>query len=150
MVDLVGTCPLDFWEEWIAEGDAAGDPPTGEEWGWFTSHRDAQLIKPGDRLYIVAHGRVRGYAPVTRIERTGEGWAICRKAGAVACTIKAIVPGFRGLLVRWWEREDELPFPAWKTEGVTTAEQRRRMAREEKLRREAFINPGFDFGGERE
>lgn len=28
----VGTCPKDFWEEWIAEGDAAGDPETGEEW----------------------------------------------------------------------------------------------------------------------
>lgn len=24
MVDLVGTCPKDFWEEWIAEGDPAG------------------------------------------------------------------------------------------------------------------------------
>jgi len=38
MVDLVGTCPKGFWEEWIAEGDAAGDPATGEEWGWFTEH----------------------------------------------------------------------------------------------------------------
>lgn len=35
MADLVGTCPKDFWEEWIAEGDAAGDPETGEEWGWY-------------------------------------------------------------------------------------------------------------------
>ena len=32
--DLVGTCPKGFWLEWIAEGDAAGDAPTGEEWGW--------------------------------------------------------------------------------------------------------------------
>jgi len=38
MVDLVGTCPKGFWEEWIAEGDADGDPETGEEWGWFTEH----------------------------------------------------------------------------------------------------------------
>ena len=26
MSDLVGTCPKDFWLEWIAEGDAAGEP----------------------------------------------------------------------------------------------------------------------------
>lgn len=37
MADLVGTCPKDFWEEWLAEGDAAGDPPTGQEWGWYTA-----------------------------------------------------------------------------------------------------------------
>jgi hypothetical protein len=37
MVDLVGTCPKDFWREWIAEGDAAGEPESGEEWGWFMS-----------------------------------------------------------------------------------------------------------------
>ena len=35
MVDLVGTCPKGFWADWIAEGDAAGDPATGEEYGWW-------------------------------------------------------------------------------------------------------------------
>lgn len=38
MSNLVGTCPKDFWAEWLAEGDAAGEPPTGQEYGWYTGH----------------------------------------------------------------------------------------------------------------
>lgn len=110
MVDLVGTCPKDFWEEWIAEGDAAGEPETGEEWGWFTRHSYRSLIKPGERFYVVAHGKLRGYAPVTGMW----GGAIVRKGDAVAVTIDEPIPGFRGLRKRWWQREDERPFPNWK------------------------------------
>lgn len=111
MVDLVGTCPKDFWREWIAEGDAAGEPETGEEWGWYTSHSFRRLILPGDRFYVVAHGRLRGYASVTQVT----AGAICRRGGAVACTIAEPVPGFRGLRKRWWLRADEKLFPDWKT-----------------------------------
>jgi len=114
MVDLVGTCPKDFWEEWIAEGDAAGEPETGEEWGWFTEHSYRELIVPGDRFYVVAHGRLRGYAIVTS-KLPG---AIVRKGGAVACTIPDMIPGFRGLRKRWWHRDSEKPFPDWKTAGL--------------------------------
>jgi hypothetical protein len=110
MVDLVGTCPKDFWHEWIAEGDAAGEPETGEEWGWFTNHARIRLIKPGDRFYVVAHGKLRGCAPVVRVERG----CIVRKGGAVACTITEPIPGFRGLVVRSWPRAIERPFPDWK------------------------------------
>lgn len=119
MADLVGTCPKDFWEEWIAEGDAAGDPYTGEEWGWFTRSGLAAKIKAGDRFYVVAHGRLRGWAPVTRVQSPKDGWddsgwVICRRGDAVACTVPFAIPGFRGLRERWWKREDEIPFPDWK------------------------------------
>jgi hypothetical protein len=116
MVDLVGTCPKDFWCEWIAEGDAAGDPATGEEWSWWTEHSLITKIEPGDRFYVVAHGKLRGWAPVTRIHRPTMlgGGAICRAGGGVACTIPEPIPGFRGLRVRWWKREDEVPFENWK------------------------------------
>jgi len=115
MTDLVGTCPKDFWEEWIAEGDAVGDPVTGEEWAWYTSHSLARDIKPGDRFYVVAHGKLRGWAPVTRVEVIDyHSYAICRRGDAVACTIAEPIPGFRGLRVRWWKREDEIDFPNWK------------------------------------
>lgn len=110
MVDLVGTCPKWFWEEWIAEGDAAGEPETGEEWGWYTRHSFRSLILPGDRFYVVAHGKLRGFAPVTAVR----GGAICRKGSGVACTIAEPVPGFRGLRKRWWPREAEVPFPEWR------------------------------------
>ena len=121
MTDLVGTCPKGFWEEWIAEGDAAGDPETGEEWGWYTGHSFWRLIKPGDRFYVVAHGKLRGYAPVTRVQYSviyqtpSASGCICREGNAVACTIDEPIPGFRGLRKRWWSREIERPFPDWKT-----------------------------------
>lgn len=114
MVDLVGTCPMDFWDEWIAEGDAAGDPETGEEWGWYTRAPLIRKIRPGDRFYVVAHGKLRGYAPVTRVTPGHIG----RRGGAVAVTIAAFIPGFRGLRERWWRRDDEIPFPDWKTPGA--------------------------------
>lgn len=117
MVDLVGTCPMTFWSEWIAEGDAAGDPYTGEEWGWFTRHHLIYQIEPGDRFYVVAHGKLRGWAPVTGIlkNEAGQRVAIGRRGGAEAVTIDEEIPGFRGLRVRWWTREQERPFPDWKT-----------------------------------
>ena len=110
MSDLVGTCPKDFWEEWIAEGDAAGEPNSGQEWGWYTNSAIIRRINVGYRFYVVAHGRLRGYAPVTRV---GDG-VICRRGGAVACTIDEPIPGFRGLRRVWWKREQEKPFPEWR------------------------------------
>src|SRR5208282_3823533 len=115
-MDLVGTCPKDFWLEWIAEGDAAGDPSTGQEWGWYTRSRTAKLIRPGDRFYVVALMKLRGWAPVTRVQDTGDGdFVICRRGNAVACTIDLPIPGFQGLRPIWWSRKQEKPFPDWRT-----------------------------------
>ncbi|HEY3499639.1 MAG TPA: hypothetical protein VGK73_33340 [Polyangiaceae bacterium] len=117
MSDLVVTVPKGLWLDWIHEGDAVGEPPTGEEWGFFLggSRPDARA---GDRLYIVAHERLRGFAPITRVMRTDRGWAICRNHGAVACTIPETIKGFRGWRKRWWDLSSEVPFPRWKTENV--------------------------------
>jgi hypothetical protein len=104
-----------FWPQWIAEGDAAGEPYTGEEWGFFLGGAKPP-IGPGDRLYIVALGKLRGYAPVTALKRSVDGrWAICRRGGAVAVTIAEGIKGFRGFRHRWWDRVIEKPFPDWKT-----------------------------------
>lgn len=121
MPDLVGTCPKDFWEEWIKEGDAASTNGivypsiTGEEWSWYTKHPLARDINPGDRFYVVAYGKLRGWAPVTRIGIIDyHSYEICRRGNAVACTIMEIIPGFRGLRIRWWNREEEIQFENWK------------------------------------
>ena len=118
-MDLVGTCPMKEWEEWIAEGDAAGTPETGVEYSWYTRDRQAAKMSPGDRFYVVAHGRLRGYAPVVEVETwyDGKSFAIVRKGNAVACTIDAPCPGFRGLRRPWWRREDEKPFTDWRAVG---------------------------------
>jgi hypothetical protein len=116
MVDLVGTCPKLFWEDWIAEGDAAGEVESGEEWAWFTASPVAARVRVGERFYVVAHGRLRGWASVTRVAvlAGGREWAICRRGGAVACTVPLVIPGFRGLRVRWWDRSAEVAFPDWR------------------------------------
>lgn len=118
MPDLVGTCPKGFWQEWIEEGDPAGALESGEEWGWWTKHSLAATIQPGERFYVVAHGRLRGYALVTRVMKEGPSWVICRRGGAVACTLATPIAGFRGLEKRWWDRAVEQSFPDWKTAGV--------------------------------
>jgi hypothetical protein len=122
MADLVGTCPRNFWNSWVLEGDAAGTPETGDEWAWWTRSKLVMKLKPGDRFYVVAHGKLRGWAPVVNIIQTEHGmgdgifvpeWGICRRGGAVACTIPEAIPGFRGLRKRWWKRDQEIAFPDW-------------------------------------
>ena len=114
---LVVTVPKWFWPEWIAEGDPAGSPESGEEWGYSVGVRPP--INAGDRLYIVSHGLLRGYAPVTRVVTDhARRWHIRCRGNAVACTIDQPVHGFRGFRKIWWKPEDEKPFPDWKTKGI--------------------------------
>lgn len=117
MADLVVTVPMDLWRGWIAEGDAVGEPDSGEEWGFYLGGGKPD-IQPGERVYVVAHGRLRGYAPLTRLARANGQWVLCRRGGAVAVTLAEPIPGFRGWRRRWWERWRESEFPAWRTDGV--------------------------------
>lgn len=117
MADLVVTCPKHLWRDWIAEGDAAGEPYTGEEWGWYLGG-SRPPISPGDRLYVVAWGLLRGYAPVTRVVQTDRGWCICRRGNAMPKTIDKTIHGFRGWRRRWWEMDDEEWFDDWRWQGV--------------------------------
>ena len=97
-------------------GDPAGTDWSGEEWGWWTQHHLAAKAVPGARFYIVAWGKLRGWAPITRLHRdiTGRPVCICREGNAIACTIAEPIPGFQGLRERWWQRETEMPFPDWR------------------------------------
>lgn len=123
MPDVVVTVPKAIWFDWIAEGDAAGERPTGSEWGFYVYGAPPQ-IQPGERVYIVAHGRLRGYAPLTRCVVRGREVVLCRKANAVAVTIPRPIVGFRGWRYMDWKRNEEIPFPNWKTEGVAVSRSR--------------------------
>lgn len=124
MTDLVVTIPRQRWPQWLAEGDCAGDDRQSKwEWGFALGRGGVQPpIEPGERLYILAHGHIRGYAHVTRVAFVKGAWAIYRRQDSHAVTIAGTLSGFPGWRRRWWERKDEIAFPDWKTEGVFYAD----------------------------
>ncbi len=104
-----------MWGSWIDEGDAVGTLETGEEWGFRVGRRKPRIY-PGHKLYIVAFGKLRGYAPVLRVawNEYEKSWMICRRGNAVAVTIPHKITGFRGFRNRWWDEKSEIDFPDWK------------------------------------
>jgi hypothetical protein len=114
MSDLVVTVPQGRWKEWIAEGDLPDQAWDGTyEYSFYVSQ--APDIRPGERVYIAALGKLRGYAPLVRVDRTPNGgYALVRRGGAVAVTIPKPIRGFRGCRARWWDRAAEVPFPDWR------------------------------------
>lgn len=137
MGDIVVTVPKTFTHPaapgkrglaaWIGEGDAAPDPWSGEVWG-FTVWGGRPPIVPGERVYIVCEGKLRGYSPLVGLDfdhgpqgcedvatATYGQWILLRGGDAVAVTIADPIRGFRGWRKRWWVRDEEIPFPNWKT-----------------------------------
>lgn len=113
MGDVVVTVPKSFGlDTWIAEGDAAGDEWSGEEWHFYLGGNPPN-IRPGERVYVFYNGKLRGYAPLVRIERYGGSYALVRHNGAQAVTIPEYVRGFQGFRYRWWDTAIETPFPGW-------------------------------------
>lgn len=114
MGDIVVTVPMNFIDPfgsgkhglagWCAEGDCAGEEWSGIEWE-FTVGGPKPHIVPGDRVYVVCEYRLRGYAPLIRIDEIRNRWALVRGGGAVAVTIPKRVVGFRGWRRRWWDCE---------------------------------------------
>ena len=118
MADVVVTVPKGQWQAWIAEGDLPGQPDTCERWE-FTTGGGIPNIRAGERVYIVAHGKLRGYASLVTVKIYTLGRiGLVRSGGAVAVTIDAPIRGFQAWRYRWWDRGLERPFPEWKTEGV--------------------------------
>ena len=121
-MDVVVTVPKNFRHPcapgriglaaWIAEGDAAGHPWSGTEWD-YTTYGAPPKIEPGDRVYVVCEGRLRGFAPLIRLIVDGRCLSFIRGGGAVAVTIRDGIVGFRGWRYRWWDRTEEMPFPEW-------------------------------------
>lgn len=113
--DVVVTVPRDRWDAWLCEGDLPGQTETGEDWHYYCGGSPPLHLPKGSRVYVVAGGRLRGYAPLVRIERLGKGsFAFVRRGGAVAVTISESIQGFRGWRHRWWDRADEVPFLGWR------------------------------------
>lgn len=112
MSDVVVTVPAGIWEHWLAEGDCVGDSETGKEWS-FWSYGNPCITK-GERVYVVARKKLRGYAPLICVYRDKGEIAFVRGGDAVAVTIDKEIRGFRGWRYRWWERSVERSFLEWK------------------------------------
>lgn len=120
MSDVVVTVPKGLWSEWLEEGDLAGEPWSEEaEYHFWIPRHPLPTIALGERVYIVAHGRLRGYAPLVntelRCKLAPSRACLVRRNDAVAVTIPEPIVGFRGWRYRWWEREAEVPFPEWRS-----------------------------------
>ena len=122
-MDVVVTLPKSFrfagqvgLGAWITEGDPAGAPWSGELWEFATGGARPR-IEPGERVYVVHHGKLRGYAPLVELEYDPRHRlvSLVRGGGAVAVTVPFEIRGFRGWRYRWWERDIEVPFPEWQT-----------------------------------
>jgi hypothetical protein len=112
-MDIAVTVPKSFGlDQWIAEGDAAGAPWSGEEWHFYLGGHLPRIF-PSERVYVFYNGRLRGFAPLVRIEQYGHRFALVRHGDAQAVTIAPLTPGFRGWRYRWWQLSDESPFPEW-------------------------------------
>ncbi len=110
MSDVVVTVPAKRWKAWLKEGDLPGTTWSGQLYE-FRVH-SAPAITPGERVYIVALGQLRGYAPLFCLEvRGASGIYLIRGGGAVAVTIPQPIPGFRGYRYRWWPYEAEIACP---------------------------------------
>lgn len=116
-MDVVVTLPKRFGlKAWIAEGDPAGTEWSGEEWGWYMGGNPPTKLDPGDRVYVVYSGHLIGYSPLVCIRENLYmlGYVLVRRGDAVAVTIDERIRGFQGYRYRWWDREQERPFPEWK------------------------------------
>lgn len=122
MPDVVVTVPKNFTHPdfpgkkglaaWLSEGDAPGEPWSGQDWCFSTWGMPPNII-PGERVYVVCEGRLVGYAPLTELSLQNEkGWGAIgffRKGGAVTCTIPRYIQGFRGWRYRFWDLVEEVP-----------------------------------------
>jgi len=71
MSDVVVTVPKSLWAIWLSEGNLAGEPWSGKVLYHFWIRPDALPdITPWERVYVVAHGRLRGYAPLVGLWKT--------------------------------------------------------------------------------
>lgn len=107
----------DTWRppwDWTLPCEHCGpsERPTGHEWG-FSTGGGKPNSEPGERVYVVCNRALRGYAPLVRVEKTSSGVCFVRAGQAVAVTIDEIIVGFRGWRYRWWDFDDEKPFPKW-------------------------------------
>lgn len=127
MPDIVVTVPKDRWRMWLSEGDLPYTQPTGRLYGFTMRTTSVPKIEPGERVYVVSHGRLRGFAPLVEIRVQRIGYSrrtplfeveLVRGDDAHPVTIRRPIMGFRGWRYRDWPRETERHFADWMSENA--------------------------------
>jgi hypothetical protein len=130
-MDVVVTLSERQWESWVVEGRLPREESSSQEsYFWFGDNlpRYAPIrylpirVPIGDvfpdadvRVYFVAHGKLRAYAPLYCIDEDNHRYAFVCRGEAVPVTIDQEIRGFGEWCYRWWKRADEKPFPEWRT-----------------------------------
>jgi transcriptional regulator with XRE-family HTH domain len=117
VADLVVVVAYNHWAAWLKEGDPAVVPPdkpvkTKRRHALYLGTHEP-VITPGERVYIVSHGRLRGYAPLIAIEKKGPAYYAIRGGGAVAVTLPRSLY-LTHPIERTWSLAEEIPFPQWR------------------------------------
>lgn len=112
--DLVVTIQANKFEAWIEEGDLPGQIWSGN-YSWFRLGKNRPVKScPGDRVYVICRKKLIGYSPLYGIKNVDGVNYLVRRGEAIAVTIDQEIKGFQGFRYRWWNRNDEEPFPDWK------------------------------------
>lgn len=102
-MDVLVTVKEEDWDRWLEDGDLAGDPWSGQEHGITVMGHPK--IEHGERVYILAGGIVRGYAPLIRAEvlwlRGKWRTTLFRGGGARAMTPMCVYPTTCDCMPKW-------------------------------------------------
>ena len=120
-MNVVVTVAKNIWNEWLTEGNLAGDPWDGvlENHFWINKKSVPKDIAIGDRVYVVSNNKLRGYSPLLYVETSCslrlDRACFLRRNDAVAVTLNREIKGFQGWRYQWWDSNEEIAFPNWKT-----------------------------------
>src|SRR5579885_3430020 len=116
MTDIVVSIAREKWPDWLRTFGSQDRP--GRRM-CFHIFGDRPPASEGDLLYVASHGRVRCVFDIDYLAALRGGWFIIGRFARPA-TIHAFVQGFPGWRRRTWHPAEETPFPAWRTEAVST------------------------------
>jgi hypothetical protein len=153
--DIVVTVTAKLWLNWLCEGDLPGDPILESGTWEFATSRPPKEWKPGQRVYVVAHGYLRGYGELLHAADN----YLTRFGPGVACTVldqdtPKPIRGFQGWRYATWRRDEVAEWGGedkWATFGLPpklTADVagvlalRRRSPRVREILREASLRSG--------
>ena len=112
MTDIVVTVSRRHWQSWLQGGCEPGRLRSFHVFG------DKPPCCFGDRLYVLAHNRIRCRLIVDDVQPLRGGWMMFARFEQGMTVRGATIRGFKGWQRRWWRDADEIDFPEWRTAGL--------------------------------